>query len=194
MTIWCVIQSDGDLNQAYFTEAEADAAALLILGSTVEPVSLSPSAATPPDMYVDEIITALQTVIATAGGIALHKDAYALDELEIADLPAAIYEFRDFVDTPDSLTEKYCTQAYQINVTIVCKHDVTNTATVGRAVAVAARNAIKAVPALGLGAAYVARPRRVTTENQMQEIFRAAQQPRQAFLIEVIVMKQETEP
>ena len=193
MTIYCVKRSNNTLAQAYFTQAEADAAALLIAGSTVVSVSLSPDLSTPPDMYVSEIITALETVIGSIGGIVSHKWAYALDCLEDADLPAMVYEFADFVDQADTLTEKYFTQLYQINAYRISKLDKAHTAETEMANTILARNVVKATPQLGLGATYTARPRRITMENQLQQIFRESAQPRQAHLMEIIITKQEDE-
>lgn len=142
-------------------------------------------------MHTDAIIAALQATIDDAGGIVSHVEAYPLPWTAEADLPAALYRFADFIDTPDTMTETCWTQTYQIDIFMACKYDKANTPAVGRAVAEAARNAIKADRTLGGG--YLAHVRRVTAENELQAFFREENQPRQAFLLEVIVNKQEDE-
>jgi hypothetical protein len=181
-------------HKLYFLEAEADAAATLIADAEVAAVDLAARSAVAPAMYVNEIIEALKLVVGVEGGVILHQEAYPAEYPKDAQLPCCLYRFADFVDNPVNLKETLFQQTYQIDIFVVSKYDITtNTPAVGRTVAEAVRNVIKATPDLGLGTAYSAHPRRVTAENELQMFFRENPQPRQAHLIEVIIGKQEDE-
>lgn len=149
-------------------------------------------------MHTDDILAGIEAVLQTVmdGGAVAFEDyleSFPDEWPADADLPLVILDPNDFTDTPDTLTEKHWTQTYEINIYVLSLLDATNTPAVGRALAEAARNALKATRDLGLGTAYWSTPTRVTQENPLQAFLRENRQPRQARMIRLIVTKREDE-
>lgn len=141
-------------------------------------------------MHSSAILTGLKTTIGTTGGVVAHWEAYPLPWPTKAQLPCICYRFADFVPQPSGGSWE---QGYQIDCFLVMQYDgEAYSAEYGRIKAEAIHDIIMADRSLGLGAGYEAMVRRVTSENELQIFFREENQPRQAFLIEVIVQKYET--
>ena len=146
-------------------------------------------------MHTATILTAIQTILTNASlGISTYAEGFPDTFPADTSLPACYFLVNDFTDTPENMVESFYQQTYEVFIYLVCRQEgATFTRTYGRNKAEAARNALKTTPALGLGQSYRSHPTRLTLENDLEQFFRVEKQPRQCFMIRLIVTKDEDE-